>query len=186
MLIGADSWYSPNTRILNILKQLDGFTFYGGYLNHWSSQDWAILRYKQVTPLPIWLPDWSREPIAQANRAMRRSRMSGMRGAIALDTTLGLGKLGKPVDWIDEWCNRLLKEDFYPIEHSNYRHSSLTFLWLAKWGEHEELPNAGEAIQHGPYVLTDNTGKRIATLVSDVADENFPLAYWIERPRPIQ
>jgi hypothetical protein len=185
MLIGADSWYPPTRRILNLLKQVDGFSFYGGYLNHWSTQEWAVVRHSQIQPLPIWLPDWSKDPMVQANRAMRRARIAGMTGAVVLDTTVGLGKIDKPVNWIDEWSLRLAKAKWYSIEHSHYRHSSSTFVWLAKWGEHDELPKSGEAIQYGPYTLFDNSGRRVANLVSDVADENFPFANWIERPRPI-
>jgi|SRR5215831_4688965 len=183
MLIGADSWYPPSQKVLNLLKEIEGFSFYGGYLNHWTYDDWRLIKRNGLHPLPIWIPDWSRSAVNQTTRSMRYARRQGLHGVVALDTTIGITQLVANPFWVDDWCLTLNKRGWHPIEHSHYRHSSHSFVWLVMWGEHDELPRVGEAIQHGPYTLFDKSRHRLMKLVADVADEHFPFATFTEPKR---
>lgn len=173
MFVGVDSWYPPTQSLLDTLKVLDGFTFYGGYvggdglwLTEWPKHSWDLIRENDLKPLPIWVPiyDLCSDPIDEAHKAMRACRSVGLSGAVAIDCN------SHKVDWLDACFSTLTRWDFMPIHHTDKPVSTYSFNWLVEWGRHELIPGPHEAIQYGPYPL-DNY-----TVVADAADEHFPFA----------
>lgn len=190
MLIGADSWYPPSQQVLNALKVLDGFKFYGGYVGGsglylntpWPKYNWDLLQSNGIEPLPIYVPnqDCSEDPEFVATDAMAKCEAVGLTGTVAIDSEKSMGQIANFQHWLDSVYSVLNQAGWNSLDYmgSGYL-SPLAFHWVVLWGQHEDVPEAGEAIQYGPYTLRDTNGDILMEVDADSADENFPFARYI-------
>lgn len=203
MLIGADSWMPPTQEVLNILKKIDGFKFYGGYVGGsglylntpWPQEAWDLLKSNGIEPLPIWVPNQHciEDPTEQAEQAMQACLQAGLTGTVVLDTEQAMSVVMNHGAWIDQFCARINQEPgWYAVEYCGSEYlSPLAFHWVVMWGENEQVPASGEAIQYGPYTLIDDVGNAVPgistlgiSIDGDSADENFRFATFTA-PNPV-
>lgn len=196
MLIGADSWFPPGQAELDALKLLVGFKFYGGYVGGaglylntpWPKYNWDLLKSNNIAPLPIWVPkqDCSENPVTVADEAMSATEQMGMSGVVAFDSEYNMSLIPNFQHWLDVVFTTCNESGWHPVDYAGAHYlSPLAFHWEVVWGEHEDIPPAGTALQYGPYMLRTPQGTNLMEVDADSADESFPFANWVgEAPQP--
>jgi hypothetical protein len=190
MLIGVDSWEEPTQRAINALKKIDGFSFWNGYVESpgvydgkaWSATAWELLKSNDVSTVPIYVPvqTLAQNPEDVALDAMAAVKALGLTGAVAIDGEKSMSNILNYQSWLDEVFITIRKAGWEPVNYAGTGYvTSMATNWLVKWGEHEDLPVAGEMIQYGPYTLSDTDGPIMAVdgdSANDIVFATYPTA----------
>lgn len=187
MLIGADSWAPVTQQMLDALKKLDGFGFFGGYVGGadlfqntpWPKAAWELLLTNGVAPLPIYVPkqDCSEDPLFVARDSVNSCISVGLHGVVAIDSEESMSRILNYQSWLDRVSSGINALGWRMVTYAGAHYVAQgSFPWQVVWGQHEDVPTHAEALQYGPYILTDASGNQIARIDGDSADSEFPFA----------
>lgn len=196
-VIGADSWLPPTQAVLDALKKLAGFGFFGGYVGGadlfqntpWPKEAWDLLLSNEIQALPIYVPkqDCSEDPLFVARDAVAQCKAVGLHGVVAIDSEESMANILNYQSWLDRVSMGVFQQGWKMVTYAGSHYVAMgSFAWRVVWGQHEDVPTAAEALQYGPYTIQVNGFS--VRLDGDSCDESFPLASFASPiiPEPIR
>jgi hypothetical protein len=198
LILGVDSWNPPTQEAIDALKVLDGFGFWAGYIGGtdlylnkpWPKEAWDLLKSNNIKPLPIWVPsqNCTDNPKTVAQQAIAAATAMGLTEVVAIDSEYSMSASLNFASFLDQIFEEIVTLGWLAVNYAGAHYlSPKAFSWSVMWGEHEQVPLEGEAIQYGPYRLSDASGHYIMDVDSDSADDSFPFAGWVgvnPQPKP--